>query len=127
MRRLCTAVLFAVALCGCGSDPLAPPTDAPLVSGEIIAVGPPLGPLPPGSLTRVHIQPFSHSECGVVFDVTLETVILVIREGQTHRGDVSDLVLRVSASGWTDGVVQLSCPAGATASFIEVNHDIDMS
>lgn len=125
MRPLCAAVLFAAALCGCGSDPLAPPAGPPLVSGEIVAVHPSPGPLPPGSLATVHIQPFSRSDCGVVFDVTRETVILVIREGQTRRGDVSDLVLRVSASGWTDRGVQLSCPAAASASFLEINHDID--
>jgi hypothetical protein len=126
MRRPCATLLFAVVLYGCGSDSLAPPAGAPLVSGEIVAVGPPPGPLPPGSLAKVHIRPFSQSECGVVFDVTLETEILVVREGRTSRGDVGDLVLHVSASGWTDSAVQLSCPAAASASFIEINHDLDV-
>lgn len=124
MRRMLALVCWGTLTSGCAFDPLAPPVDAPLVSGAIVAVAPDLGPLPPGTITRLHIQPFS-ADCGVVFDITGDTDILVIREGESRRGEPRDLVLSVSASGWTEGAVSRSCPGLATASFIEVNHDID--
>ena len=124
MRRILVMVCAVLPTAGCSSDPLAPPVDAPVVSGAIVAVAPSLGPLPPAAITRVQIQPFS-AGCGIVFDVTTETDILVIQEGRSRRGGPVDLVLTVSASGWTEGAVSRSCPGLATASFIEVNHDID--
>ena len=124
MRRILVIACTVLSTVGCSSDPLAPPVDSPVVSGAIVAVAPNLGPLPPGAIARVQIQPFS-AACGVVFDVTTDTDILVIQEGRSRRGDPGDLVLTVSASGWTDGAVSRSCPGLATASFIEVNHDID--
>lgn len=113
-------LLFTAALGGCGSSVQAPDA-APVIEGEIVAVGDEVTfPEPdPSTLTLVWIkeEPTDQDECGVVFFVEPTTDILVGSE----EGSVDDLRTGRRARGWTpDGAVAESCPAQGKALAIQV-------